>query len=183
MTIRKATMRDIPGLLDIINSYASTGIMLPRSEFEMAENIRDFLVTENSGGVTGCGALHFYTPVAGEIRSIAVDPLQKGNGLGRMLVEALEAEARQCELEMLFAFTYVPGFFRKSGFLEVDRSELPLKAWKDCMRCPKFQCCDEIAMVKYLDEREAALAAVRREMAAERSDPESLLIQLPVLKR
>ena len=41
------------------------------------------------------------------------------------------------------------------------------------MRCPKFRCCDEIAMVKYLAEQESALAAVRRGMAAERSDPES----------
>jgi amino-acid N-acetyltransferase len=182
MTIRKATMKDIPALLDLINSYAAKGIMLPRTEFEMAENIRDFLVAVNGSGITGCAALHFYTPVAAEIRSVAVSPSVNGQGIGSRLVNSLEVEARECELEMLFAFTYVPGFFTKVGFQEVDRSELPLKAWKDCMRCPKFRCCDEIAMVKYLEEPELALAAVRRELAAERTDPQSLLIQLPVLE-
>jgi amino-acid N-acetyltransferase len=67
-------------------------------------------------------------------------------------VNALEHESRDFELEALFAFTYVPGFFRKLGYREVDRGELPLKAWKDCLKCPKFQACDEIAMLKPLVE-------------------------------
>jgi amino-acid N-acetyltransferase len=70
--------------------------------------------------------------------------------VGRELVQTLENEARENGLYTLFAFTYVPGFFGKLGFEEVDRAELPLKAWKDCMRCPKFHACDEIAMLKKL---------------------------------
>ena len=146
--IRKAKLTDIPALLDLINAYASGGIMLPRTEFEMAENIRDFEVAIEDGELVGCGALHFYTPTSGEVRSLAVKPGLKTRGIGRMLVESLEREARANDLESVFAFTYVAGFFRKLGFLEVDREELPLKAWKDCLRCPKFQACDEIAMLK-----------------------------------
>jgi len=148
--IRQARLADIPGLLRIINAYAGQGIMLPRSEFEMAENIRDFIVATQEEKIAGCGALHFYTSLAGEVRSLAVEPVQKERGIGRMVVEALEAEARIHGLYSMFAFTYVPGFFRKLGFEEVDRGELPLKAWKDCLRCPKFQACDEIAMLKRL---------------------------------
>jgi amino-acid N-acetyltransferase len=55
------------------------------------------------------------------------------------MVEALEEEARKNDLEAIFAFTCVPEFFEKLGFSEVERGELPLKAWKDCLRCPKFQ--------------------------------------------
>jgi amino-acid N-acetyltransferase len=44
----------------------------------------------------------------------------------------------------------VADFFRKLGFEEVERGALPLKAWKDCLRCPKFQACDEIAVLKPL---------------------------------
>jgi len=116
----------------------------------MAENIRDFTVACENGRIVGCGALHFYTPYSGEIRSLAVEPGLKTHGIGRMLMESLEAEAREHDLVSIFAFTYVDGFFRKLGFTEVDRGELPLKAWKDCLRCPKFQACDEIAMVKLL---------------------------------
>jgi amino-acid N-acetyltransferase len=148
MEIRKAFLTDIPRLLELINSYAGNGIMLPRTEFEMAENIRDFLVAVEGDELLGCGALHFYTPTTGEVRSLAVKPGLKTQGIGRKLVEALDDEARTNDLHSVFAFTYVDGFFRKLGYEEVDRSELPLKAWKDCLRCPKFQACDEIAMLK-----------------------------------
>jgi amino-acid N-acetyltransferase len=150
LEIRKASLTDITALLELINAYAAKGIMLPRTEFEMAENIRDFLVAFDGGRLVGCGALHFYTATSGEVRSLAVDPAVKTKGIGRALVEALEEEARAQELHSLFAFTYVPGFFGKLGFEEVDRGELPLKAWKDCLRCPKFQACDEIAVLKRL---------------------------------
>ena len=142
LTLRKATMSDIHALLNLINDYAANGIMLPRTEFEMSENIRDFSIAFMGERLVGCGALHFYTPTSGEVRSLAVDPLLKTRGVGRRIVEALEKEAVENQLHGIFAFTYVPDFFRKVGFREVERGELPLKVWKDCLRCPKFQCCD-----------------------------------------
>jgi amino-acid N-acetyltransferase len=148
--VRKAAMRDIPRMLSLVNSYAANGVMLPRTEFEMSENIRDFSVAYDADVLVGCGALHFYTPVTGEVRSLAVLPQSTQLGVGRAIVEALEAEARENDLESIFAFTYVPQFFGKLGFREVERGELPLKVWKDCLRCPKFQSCDEIAVVKRL---------------------------------
>jgi amino-acid N-acetyltransferase len=150
ITVRPATLRDIPALLGLINSYAAKQIMLPRTEFEMAENIRDFTVAAVGDEIAGCGALHFYTPSSAEVRSLAVDPGRKVNGIGRRIVETLERDAQEHGLASMFAFTYVPGFFHRLGFIEVDRGELPLKAWKDCLRCPKFQACDEIAMLKRL---------------------------------
>ena len=149
---RKATLSDIPGLLSLINGFASRGVMLPRTELEMAENIRDFTLISEGARIIGCGALHIYTAQAAEIRSLAVDPEFQKHGAGARLMEALEVEAKSFELSVLFAFTYVPGFFQKMGYREVDRGELPLKAWKDCLRCPKFQACDEIAMLKVLRE-------------------------------
>lgn len=149
-TLRNAMLPDIPGLLGVINAYASQGIMLPRTEFELAENIRDFVVAFDESGIIGCGALHFYTPRSAEVRSLAVLPNRKTGGVGRRIVELLESDGRLQHLQSIFAFTYVPGFFEKLGFSQVDRGELPLKAWKDCMRCPKFQACDEIPMLKYL---------------------------------
>jgi amino-acid N-acetyltransferase len=143
-------MRDIPKVLELINGYAAKGIMLPRTEFEMSENIRDFSVAYDGDVLLGCGALHFYTPTTAEVRSLAVLPDMKQHGVGRTVVEALEREANENDLGGIFAFTYAPGFFQKLGFSEVERGELPLKAWKDCLRCPKFQNCDEIAVLKRL---------------------------------
>ena len=150
LDIHKASMRDIRPILALINSYAANGIMLPRTELEMSEHIRDFSVAYYGELLAGCGALHFYTPVSAEVRSLAVQPELKQHGVGRLLVEALEREARAQDLESIFAFTYAPGFFHKLGFSEVERGELPLKVWKDCLRCPKFHNCDEIAVLKRL---------------------------------
>ncbi len=152
LTLRKARMADIPALLELINGYGAQGIMLPRTEFELSENIRDFSVLYSAFHLIGCGALHFYTPTSGEVRSLAVASAFKEQGLGKKIVEALTIEAIQNDLQAIFAFTYVPHFFYKMGFREVERGELPLKVWKDCLRCPKFQCCDEIAMIKQLKE-------------------------------
>jgi amino-acid N-acetyltransferase len=150
LTVRKASMPDIHALLGLINGYAAQGVMLPRTEFEMSENIRDFTLAFSDGELVGCGALHFYSPTSGEVRSLAVDPNAKSRGIGRVIVEALEREANDYGLHSIFAFTYVAGFFEKLGFEEVERGALPLKAWKDCLRCPKFQSCDETAVIKYL---------------------------------
>src|SRR3954447_11114911 len=150
LTVRKASMSDIHPLLQLINGYAAKGVMLPRTEFEMSENIRDFTLVFSGDRLVGCGALHFYSPTVGEVRSLAVHPDVKSQGIGRVLVEAIEDEARQFHLHSIFAFTYVEKFFAKLGFTEVERGELPLKVWKDCLRCPKFQSCDEIAVLKHL---------------------------------
>lgn len=149
-TVRKANMTDIPAILALINGYAANGIMLPRTEFELSEFIRDFTVIYDGDTLIGCAALHFYGPGIAELRSLAVDPAAKGTGAGRLLMEAIDQEAEEFGLHSLFAFTYVPDFFAKMGYSLVDRNELPLKAWKDCLRCPKFQACDEIAVLKRL---------------------------------
>ena len=150
LTVRKAVMHDIPAILDLINGYAAKGIMLPRTEFELSEAIRDFSVMRSGDNLLGCAALHFYSPSAGEIRSLAVAEHAKTHGVGRRLVEALIEEAQRYELDALFAFTYVVDFFTKLGFREIERGLLPLKVWKDCLRCPKFQACDEIAVLRVL---------------------------------
>jgi amino-acid N-acetyltransferase len=148
--------------------------MLPRTEFEMSEAIRDFTVVLSGEKLLGCGALHFYSPVLAEIRSLAVSEQAKTLGVGRKLVGALVREAQEYELDAAFAFTYVTAFFEKVGFHVVERGALPLKAWKDCVRCPKFQACDEIAVLRVL--RPERWDAQVWQMTA----PDDHLIQIPI---
>ncbi len=166
VVVRKARMQDVAPLLRLINGFASRAIMLPRTEFELAENIRDFIVAYVGDELAGCGALHFYTAKIAEVRSLAVSEKYQKLGIGARIVNALEDESRDFELEALFAFTYVPGFFRKLGYREVNRGELPLKAWKDCLKCPKFQACDEIAMLKPLKQDYQPVAKRAPELVA-----------------
>jgi amino-acid N-acetyltransferase len=87
-----------------------------------------------------------------EIRSLAVDETAAGKGLGSALVEANIEEARQHGLVQVYAFTYVTSFFARLGFRVVPHESMPRKVWMDCINCPKFNCCDETAMVLDLIE-------------------------------
>jgi len=53
VSVRKAAMRDIPAILGLINGYAAAGVMLPRTEFELSENMRDFAVAHAGAGWLG----------------------------------------------------------------------------------------------------------------------------------
>jgi amino-acid N-acetyltransferase len=179
--VRKAAMHDIPALLELINGYASKGIMLPRTEFEMSENMRDFMVAYAGSQLVGCGALHFYSPTVGELRSLAVAESHKTHGIGRMVVDSLVYEAKLYGLDAVFAFTYVPKFFSRVGFNEVERGELPLKAWKDCLRCPKFHACDEIAVVRVL--RPQRWPQRHQDMAPALGVEDGLVVLLPTVRK
>jgi amino-acid N-acetyltransferase len=178
LAVRKAVMHDIPPILELINGYAAIGIMLPRTEFELSEAIRDFTVVTRDDQLLGCGALHFYSPTIAEIRSLAVHQHAKTHGVGRRLVEALTEEARVYELDAVFAFTYVVEFFCKVGFHTIERGALPLKAWKDCVRCPKFQSCDEVAVLKVL--RRDPWSENQLPWAQAGVSPDDQFIQIPV---
>ncbi len=144
--VRKAIIKDAREIHKLLLTYARDGLMLPRSLAEIYESIRDFYVFEIDGQVTGTVALNICWEDLAEIRSLAVKADHGGHGIGRHLVEACLAEARQLGLRRVFALTYQKIFFEKMGFCEIEKSELPQKIWGDCMKCAKFPDCDEIAM-------------------------------------
>ena len=145
---RNAVLPDAEQIHAIIGPYAETGTLLPRTLAELCENVRDFVVAESDGVIVGCGALHLYGLHLAEIRSIAVTPDAKGLGAGRMLVEALLAEAERHHVTCVCLFTRIPDFFGHMGFSTARREELPDKIYKDCVHCPNLLCCDEVAMVR-----------------------------------
>ncbi len=150
--LRKATVLDANAILGLVNQLALEQIMLPRSPASVLENIRDFVIVEVDGEFAGCGALHVCWSDMAEIRSIAVSPARQGLGLGRMMAEEMIREAEALGLPRVFAFTYVPEFFHRMGFDVVEHASLPHKVFNDCLNCPKYQACDEIAVMKILKE-------------------------------
>ena len=149
--VRWATVADAAGIHDLLQRYAKLGRLLPRSTEEIVERLSSFLVSEQNSALAGCASLEVFTPELGEVRSLAVDPNFARLGHGRMLVEQLEDEARRRGLQRLMALTYVPDFFDKLGFKTTAMDTLPKKVFGVCVTCPKFNHCDEIAMVKSLD--------------------------------
>ena len=149
--VRWATFADAAGIHDLLQRYAKLGRLLPRSTEEIVERLSSFLVSEQNSALAGCASLEVFTPELGEVRSLAVDPDFARLGHGRVLVEQLEVEARRLGLQRLMALTYVPDFFDKLGFKTTAMDTLPEKVFGICVICPKFNHCDEIAMVKSLD--------------------------------
>ena len=151
--IRPATIHDVPRIQEVINSHAELGRMLFKSLAQLFEDLRDFAVYEDEDGkVVGCCALTIIWADLSEVRSLAVDEACRGRGIGRQLVQWCVDEARRLGIRKLFALTYEDTFFRKLNFEVVDKDTLPLKVWSDCVRCPKRDGCDEIAMVLTLHD-------------------------------
>lgn len=149
MLARRAILPDAEAIRDIIRDFTPDGTLLPRSLAEICENIRDFHVVEDDDGtIIGCGALHLYGVHLAEIRSIAVYPRLQKTGAGRLLVDALLAEADGHKVTCVCLFTRIPEFFAHMGFTVAQREELPDKIYKDCMNCPRLHACDEVAMVR-----------------------------------
>lgn len=144
--VRTARIPDARIIHQLLNHFAKTGLMLSSSLSEIYENIRSFYVFEEQGEVVGVVRLQVCWEDLAEIRSLAVAESVGGRGIGRELVEACLVEARQLGLKKVFALTYKPGFFAKMGFSEIEKSELPHKIWRDCIQCPQFPECDEIAV-------------------------------------
>jgi amino-acid N-acetyltransferase len=153
MTIRPATIHDVPRIQEIINSHAELGKMLFKSYAQLYEDLRDFAVAvEDDGKVVGVVGLSIIWADLAEIRSLAVDSAHVGRGIGRQLVRWTIDEARHLQIRRLMALTYEQAFFEKLGFVVVPKDTLPLKVWTDCVRCPKRDGCDEIAMVLTLTD-------------------------------
>jgi amino-acid N-acetyltransferase len=147
--IRKMKTGDVPEVHRVLAQFAGEGKLLARSLSELYTNIRDTYVAIDSGTgqVIGCCSLHVVWEDLAEIRSLAVVREHHGRGLGRRLVEACVTEAKSLEIGRIFVLTYETGFFAHVGFQLADKKMFPQKIWADCLHCPKFPDCDEVAML------------------------------------
>ena len=150
--IRKATIQDVKPIHGLLQAYGKKEELLARPLSELYDHIRDFsvYVDQCNQRLIGCCALQFCWEDLAEIRSLAVLPEHIGKNIGRILTETVLEEAKSFDVKKVFTLTYKPDFFRKFGFIQIERSDLPLKIWGDCMICVKFPDCDEIAMMKKL---------------------------------
>ena len=148
--LKKAKIKDIQAIQKLINAFAAKDLMLPRSLNELYDNIRDFWVFEKNGTIHGCAALHICWQDLAEIKSLAVEKRHQDKGIGSQLVQACIKEAKELGAKRIFALTYKPDFFKQFGFRRVKHTDLPHKVWADCINCPKFPNCQEIALLKIL---------------------------------
>ncbi|GIW12949.1 MAG: acetyltransferase [Tepidiforma sp.] len=145
--VEPARLADAAAIHTLVTFWADRGDMLHRPIGEIYEAIRDFKVARLEGEIVGCGSLHIMGPDLAEIRSLAVAESAQGRGVGAAIVAACIEDARQFGLQRVFALTYRPGFFEKQGFRLANVMEFPQKVWNECVRCPFFTNCKEVAVV------------------------------------
>ena len=150
--IRKANIKDVKAIHGLLQEYGKKEELLARPLSELYDHIRDFCVymDESDKQMIGCCAMQFCWEDLAEIRSLAVLPEHLGKNIGTKLVETVLQEAKSFNVKKVFTLTYKPDFFKQFGFIQIERSDLPLKIWTDCIICVKFPDCDEIAMMKVL---------------------------------
>ncbi len=148
--IRKAKIKDVKYIHSLLAEYGTKGELLQRPLSKLYDHIRDFSVNIDSESerLLGCCALQICWEDLAEIRSLAVHSDHWGKGIGSKLVHEANREAKMFNIKKIFTLTYKPDYFKKFGFNIIDKSELPLKIWGDCIMCVKFPDCDETAMMK-----------------------------------
>ena len=146
--IRKARMEDVRQIHALLQHFADKKLLLGRSISSLYDHLRDFVVyDDNGGGISGVCSLHICWENLAEVRSLAVLEGVHGKGIGASLVQTCLAEAAEYGITRIFTLTYQPEFFRKQGFFDIDKKELPHKIWTDCIHCSMFPDCDEEALM------------------------------------
>ena len=157
ITLQKATLSDIAAMQDLVKDDVRSGVILARSEDEVATNIRSYVLAKDDGMLVGYTALHIHSKRLAEIRSLIVHPNYRAQGIGAKMVSFCLDEARAIGVEQdVLALTYVPKFFENLGFKEIKKEHIPEhKIWADCIKCIHFPVCNEVALIYSLTNTKA----------------------------
>ncbi|GAA3044753.1 amino-acid N-acetyltransferase [Kitasatospora albolonga] len=125
VTIRRARTSDVRAVRRLIDGYARNGILLDKPTVTLFESVQEFWVAERDedGLVVACGALHVMWEDLAEVRTLAVDPVCHGQGIGHLLLEKLVATARWLGVRRIFCLTFEVPFFAKHGFVEIGETD------------------------------------------------------------
>jgi len=145
----KAKLTDIPAMQSLVLSEIKDGIILNRTEDEVATNIRSYILVKDDDTLVGYAALHVHSMRLAEIRSLIVDEAYRGKNIGQNMVKYALKEAKSLGVkEDVLVLTYLPLFFEKLGFSEINKEMIPEhKIWADCIKCIHFPVCNEVALV------------------------------------
>lgn len=151
ITYKKASLFDIPAMQSLVEPEIQSGVILYRSDDEIATNIRSYTLAMDGDKLVGFCALHIHSPNLAEVRSMIIDSSYRGQNIGSTLVSKVCDEGRGLGLREVLALTYQRAFFERLGFLEIPKETIPEhKIWADCIKCKHFPICNEVSLIKTL---------------------------------
>jgi len=147
----KAKLSDIQKMQELVKPEVDSGVILVRSDDEIATNIRSYMLAILDGELVGFNALHIHTSYLGEIRSLIIKDGYRGQKIGENLVLKALDEGKSLGLQRVLSLTYKQSFFERLGFVEIPKESLPEhKIWADCIKCKHFPVCNEVSLIKNL---------------------------------
>ena len=148
LKFRKATLIDIPAMLELVEPEVQTGVILKRDSDDTATNIRSYQLAFQEEKLVGFCALHIHTTTLAEVRSLVVDNAVRGGGVGSTLIKNALEEAKELGLKEVLSLTYKQAFFERLDFKEIPKESLPEhKIWADCINCKHFPICNEVSLI------------------------------------
>lgn len=125
--IRRATINDIGGILELIRPLEQQGILVRRSHEQLEMEIDKFTIIQRDNTTIACAALYpFPEEKIGEMACVAVHPDYRSSSRGEVLLERIAAQAKQSGLSKLFVLTTRSiHWFQERGFTPVDIDLLP----------------------------------------------------------
>ena len=152
--LSKAKLSDIPVMQALVTKEVQDGIILKRSDDEIATNIRSYVLAKDDEKLVGYTALHIHSSRLAEIRSLIVSEEYRGQNIGQKLVSFTLQEAKDLGIqEEVLVLTYLPKFFEKMNFIEIGKESIPEhKIWADCIKCIHFPMCNELSLVYKIGE-------------------------------
>ncbi len=150
VVLRRGVESDASDLHALITANLESGHLLPRTLSELTVHAHRFTVASKGGQIIACGELMPLSRKVAEVRSLVVDDVARGAGLGREIVSDLRRRARREGFETLCAFTHTPAYFIRFGFSIVPHFWVPEKIATNCWSCDLFQRCGQFAMIDQL---------------------------------
>lgn len=151
ITYKKPTLSDISSMQKLVAPEIESGVILPRSDDEIATNIRSYILAMEGEKLVGFCALHIHSPNLAEIRSMIIDSEYRGRHIGSELVDKACEEGARLGLGEILVLTYQQRFFENLGFIEIPKESIPEhKIWADCIKCKHFPICNEVSLIKTL---------------------------------
>jgi len=151
ITYKKASLCDIVAMQRLVEPEIRSGVILHRSDDEIATNIRSYTLAMDGEKLVGFCALHIHSPNLAEVRSMIIDQEYRGQNIGSTLIAKVCEEGRKLGLRDVLALTYQRTFFERLGFVEIPKESIPEhKIWADCIKCKHFPICNEVSLIKTL---------------------------------
>ncbi|TWE09925.1 amino-acid N-acetyltransferase [Rudaeicoccus suwonensis] len=120
LVIRPARATDVRGIRELVAPYVASRAIVPKPAVAYFEGLQEFLVVERGDRIVGCGALHVMWEDVAEVRTVAVDRQELGQGIGSEILRALLDRARALGVRRVFCLTFEVGFFASHGFAEIE---------------------------------------------------------------